>query len=59
MGCTEGSHAFVHLEIKMRSIFLEFYLTVFSSMDAGVELVSRDLDYSRVRVLLGKYDEMR
>ena len=58
MGCTEGSHAFVHLEIKMKSI-LEFYLTVFSSMDAGVKLVNGELDYSRVRVLLGKYDEMR
>ena len=58
-GCPEGSHAFVSLEIKMRSIFLEFYLAVFSSVDAGVELVGGDLDYSRVRVLLGKYDEMR
>ena len=38
---------------------MEFYLTVFSSMDAGVELVNGELDYSRVRVLLGKYDEMR
>ena len=43
----------------MRSIYLVFYLAVFSSVDAGVELVGGDLDYSRVRVLLGKYDEMR
>jgi len=38
----------------MKSIFLAFYVAVFSSMDAGVELVGGDLDYSRVRVLLGK-----
>lgn len=45
----------------MKSTFFVFYLAMFSSMDAGVELVGGDLDYSysRVRVLLGKYDEMR
>lgn len=50
-GCTEGSHAFVNLEIKVRSI--SFLLGVLSSRvqqrDAGVELVGGDLVYSRVR----------
>lgn len=44
-GSTKSSLAFVDLEIKMRPLLLvEFSLSLFSSMDGGVESVGGDLD---------------
>lgn len=45
VGSMKSSDALVNLEIKMRPIFLlQFYLAVFSSVAAGMELVGGDMD---------------